>query len=153
MVSDYRAHVSCLFPRFLILNSFASAVESDSWHGVSMKRVGWLRKLGLGSCVSVKEPDNLNGFAISTPSVGTEVLSSRATIAEATGFSATAALAASVLAIGGLAVGFLVIGRLIIRELLVKRVHLHHLRIDQLEVEDLRVKRLTILEKERTTDG
>jgi hypothetical protein len=39
------------------------------------------------------------------------------------------------------------------RELLVKRVHLHHLRIDQLEVEDLRVKRLTILEKERTTDG
>jgi hypothetical protein len=141
------------FPCFLLLNSFASAVESDSWHGVSMKRVGWLRKLCLGSCVNVKERDNLNGSAISTSSVGTEVLRSRATIAEATGASATAALALGVLAIGGLAIGFLVIGRLIIRELQVKRVHLRHLRIDQLEVEDLRVKKLTILEKERTTDG
>jgi hypothetical protein len=138
---------------FLVCNSFASSAESDSWHGVSMKRVGWLRKLRLGSCVSAKERDNLNGFATSAPSVGTEVLSARAAIAEATGASATAALALAVLAIGGLAVGFLVIGRLLVRELLVQRVHLRHLKIDQLEVEDLRVKKLTILEKERPTDG
>ena len=132
---------------------FAHCPRSDSWHGISMKRVGWLRKLCLGSCVSMKERDNLNGFATGAPSIGTEVMSARGAIAEATGASATAALALGGLAVGSLAVGFLVIHRLIVRELLVKRVHLHHLRIDQLEVDDLRVKKLTILEKERPTDG
>jgi hypothetical protein len=131
----------------------SSSAESDSWHGISMNRVGWLQKLRLGSCGGVQERVNLNGFVPSAPPTGTEALSARAAIAEATGASAIAALALGVLAIGGLAVGFLVIGRLIVRELQVRRVHLHHLRIDQLEVEDLRVKKLTILEKERPTDG
>jgi hypothetical protein len=128
-------------------------IQSDSWHGISMKRVAWLQKLCLGSCDGVKERDNLKGSMTGAPPIGTEVLSTRAAIAKATGASATGALALGVLAIGGLAVGFLVIRRLIVQELLVKRVHLHHLRIDQLEVEDLRVKKLTILEKERPTDG
>jgi hypothetical protein len=132
---------------------FFSGIQADSWHRIFMKRIGWLRKRWLGSCVSEKGRDNLNGLATGAPSIGTEVLSAHAAIAEATGASATAALALGALAIGGLAVGFLVINRLIVRELLAKRVHLHHLRINQLEVEDLRVKKLTILEKEPPTEG
>jgi hypothetical protein len=143
--------------RFAELRHYAppifGGIQSDSWHGISMKRIGWLRKRCLGSCFSEKEQNNSNGLANVVPSIGTEVLSAHAAIAEATGASATAALALGALAIGGLAVGFLVINRLIVRELLVKRVHLHHLRINQLEVEDLRVKKLTILEKEPPTDG
>jgi hypothetical protein len=130
-----------------------SGIQSDSWHCISMKRIGWLRKRCLGSRVSEEERDNLNGLASVAPSIGTEALNAHAAIAEATGASATGAVALGALAIGGLAVGLLVVNRLIVRELLVKRVHLHHLRINQLEVEDLRVKKLTILEKEPPTEG
>ncbi len=121
-----------------------------SCHNVPMKRVGWLRKLCLGSCRNANDRDNLDGLTIGTGVVGTEPLSSRARIAEATGAKATGAVALGALAIGGLAVGFLVIGRLIIREMLVQRVHLRHLKIDQLEVEDLRVSKLTVLEEQRS---
>jgi hypothetical protein len=126
---------------------------ANSWHGVFMKRVLWLRKLCLGSCVNAKERANFNGLAIGAPVVGTEVFSSRATIAEATGGNATAAVALGALAIGGLAVGFLVVGRLIIREMLIHRVHLRQIKIDQLEVEDLRVRKLTVLEEQHSAGG
>ncbi len=128
-------------------------VGTKSWHGIVMKKVGWLRKLCLGCCMNVKEGDNLHDFTTDAPVVGTEALSSRATIAEATGGSATAAAALGALAIGGLALGFLAIGRLIIREMLIKQVHLRHLKIDQLEVEDLHVSKLTVVEERRTAEG
>ena len=130
--------------------AFVEAVVMN-FRGISdpMKRMGWLRKLGLGSCMNAKE--RFDGLTIGV--VGTEALSSRATIAEATGGSATGATALGALAIGGLAVGCLVIGRLIIREILIQRVHLHHLKIDQLEVEDLRVSKLTVLADQRSAGG
>jgi hypothetical protein len=120
------------------------------WHSGTMKRVGWLRKLCLGSCANAKEHENFDGLTPGAGAAGTVALSSRATFAEATGGKATAAAAVGALALGGLAVGFLVIGRLIVREILVQRVHLRHLKIDQLEVEDLRVNKLTVLEDERS---
>jgi hypothetical protein len=126
---------------------------ADLWHGVPMKRVAWLRKLCLGSCVNAKESENFHGLTIGAPLGAAEVLGPRATIAEATGGKAAGAVAMGALAIGGMAVGFLVIGRLIIRELRIQRVHLRRLKIDQLEVEDLRVKRLTVLEDPRSTGG
>jgi hypothetical protein len=124
-------------------------LAGNSWHGVPMKLVGMLRKLGRSSCVKAKEQSLLNGLAIDEPAGGTSAFNSRATFAEATAASATAAGSLAVLAIGGLAVGFLVIGRLIIREMLIQQVHLRRLKIDQLEVEDLRVSKLTVLDEQR----
>ncbi len=121
---------------------------ADSWHNVPMKREAWIRKLCLGSCVNAKELDNIDGLRI-----GTEALSSRATIAEAVGGSATGAVAIGALAIGGFAIGCLVIGRLLIRQLLIQRVHLRYLKIDQLEVENLRVSKLTVLEEQHPPGG
>jgi hypothetical protein len=96
---------------------------ANSWHGVPMKRVDWLRKVCLGFCESAQQRDNLNRWTIGAPVIGGEKLNSRATIAEATAVSATGAAALGALSIGALAIGFLVIGRLIIRELMIKRVH------------------------------
>ena len=69
-----------------------------------MKRMGWIRKLCLGSCMNANERDNFDGLTIGAGAISTEALSSRATIAEATGGSAAAAAALGALAIGGLAV-------------------------------------------------
>ena len=124
------------------------AACANSWHGVPMKRVGWLRTLYMNPCVPGTKRVNLDGYT-----VGAEVPELRATIAEATSANATAAMALAVLAIGGLTAGFLVIGRLIIREMLVKKVHLRHLKIDQLDVEDLRVTKLTVAEEQRPAAG
>ena len=117
-----------------------------------MKRVTWIRKLGLGSCVNAKERDNLGALTIGA-GIGTEALKSRATIAEAVGGNATGAVALGALAIGGFAVGCLVIGRLMIRQLLIQRVHLRSLKIDQLEVENLRVRKLTVLEEQHPSSS
>jgi hypothetical protein len=125
----------------------------NSSNGVFMKRVGWLQKLCLGSCVNAKERDNRNALAVGEPLVGAGVLRSRATIAEATGANAIAAAALGALAVGGLAVGCLVIGRLIIREMLIQRVHLRRLKIDQLEVEELRVGKLSVLKEQSSAGG
>ena len=118
---------------------------------VPMKRLGWVRKICLGSCMNAKGRNNFDGLTISAERVDTE--RSRATIAEATGGIATGAVALGALAIGGLTVGLLVIGRLIIREMRVQRAHLRHLKIDQLEVEELRVNKLTVLNEQRLTGG
>src|ERR1700726_3112748 len=121
----------------------------NSWHGVRMKRVDWLRKIFLGSCENAQQRGDFNRLMISAPLVGRKGLSSRATMAVASGVSATGAAALGALSIGALTIGFLVVGRLIIREMLIKRVHLRYLKIDQLEVEDLRVSKLTVLEDQR----
>jgi hypothetical protein len=147
------AHSGVIFQTSPTIIEGVLGVGAISWHGVPMKRVGWLRKLCLGSCVNRKERDNFDCMTIGARVIGTDALGSRATIAEATGGNATAAVALGALAIGGLALGFLVIGRLIIREMLIQRGHLRHLKIDQLEVEDLRVSKLTVLEEQRSAGG
>jgi hypothetical protein len=135
-----------------VLNGFLG-IRGNSWHDVPMKRMVWLRRLCLGSCVNAKERDNFNDLTIGGPVAGPGALIARATIAEATGSNAIGATALGVLAVGGLALGFLVIGRLIIREMQVQRVHLRYLKIDQLEVEDLRVRKLTVLQEQGPAGG
>jgi len=136
----------------LLWSSSLLRLVGNSWHGVSMKLVGLLRKLRFCSCLNGKEQDQLNDLTIGEPVGRTEAFNARATFAEATAASATAAGSLAVLAIGGLAIGFLVIGRLVIREMLIQQVHLRRLKIDQLEVEDLRVSKLTVVDEQRSGD-